>query len=184
MGMGRHFMLWILLGVISLIIVALAAYRPRFRRFAEPALSVMVAIGLISAFVVWWSDDNAGSSDPVTPVTADRPVAAMAPSDIRLENLVFQSGQTASSYVVTGTIHNDGTAFLDYFILNVRLEDCPSDACQPVGSDDPLVIARIAPGQSASLRTSLVVPQPRSGPPASPRWTTSVGNIQSSPLRR
>ncbi|KQS79450.1 hypothetical protein ASG25_13085 [Rhizobium sp. Leaf384] len=174
-------MVWILLAGASLLIVGLAIRNPRFRRIAEPALSVLVAIGLISAFVVWRMDDNARPRDPVSPVTADRPVDRIAPTEIRLENLTFEKSTPASSYVVTATIHNDSAAFLDYFTLDVTLDDCPGGACRTIGRDDALVIARISPGHSAALRTTLVFPSPKTGPPDAPRWTATIVKIQSSP---
>lgn len=174
-------MLWILLAAASLLIVGLAVWEPRFRKLAEPVLSVLVAVGLISAFVVWWTDDNAKMREPLSPVTADRPVATIGENQIRLENLQFEKSTPASSYVVTGTVHNDSEAFLDYFSLDVMLDDCPAGTCRTIGRDDALIIARIPPGQSAALRTSLVFPAPRAGPPETPRWTTAIVKIQSSP---
>ncbi|TCQ27771.1 hypothetical protein [Rhizobium sp. PP-CC-3G-465] len=174
-------MLWISLAIASLVVVALAVWDQRFRKMAEPALSVLVAVGLISAFVVWWTDDNARPPESLSPVTADQPVATIAESQVRLENLQFEKSTPASSYVVTGTVHNDSTAFLDYFTLDVTLDDCPSGACRTIGRDDALIIARIPPGHSAPLRTSLIFPAPRSGPPEAPQWTTAIVKIQSSP---
>lgn len=174
-------MLWILLALASFVVVALAVWDQRFRKMAEPALSVLVAVGLLSAFVVWWTDDNARPPEPLSPVTADRPTAMIVENQIRLEQLQFEKSSPASSYVVTGILHNDSAAFLDYFTLDVTLDDCPDGACHTIGRDDALVIARIPPGQSAPLRTSLVFPAPRSGPPAAPRWTTAIVKIQSSP---
>lgn len=174
-------MLWISLAIASLVVVALAVWDQRFRKMAEPALSVLVAVGLISAFVVWWTDDNARPNEPLSPVTADRPVATIADNQVRLDNLTFEKSTPASSYVVTGMIHNDSTAFLDYFTLDVTLDDCPDGTCRTIGRDDALIIARIPPGQSAALRTSLVFPAPRTGPPETPRWTTAIVKIQSSP---
>lgn len=173
-------MLWILLALAGLAIVVLAARDQRFRRFAEPALSVLVAIGLVSAFVIWLTDDNAKTGDPVSPVTQDIPAARIAAHDVRLDQLLFTRGSPAGSYVVTGIIHNDSGLVLDYFTLQVRLEECSQDPCRLLGTDDALVLARIPPGGSAPLRTSLVLPEPLSGPPAVPRWTTGVDRIQSS----
>jgi hypothetical protein len=173
-------MLWILLALAGLAIVVLAARDPRFRKLAEPALSVLVAIGLISAFVIWWNDDNAKPRDPVSPVTQDSKEPGIAEANVRLEGLTFTRGTPAGSYVVTGVVHNDGTALLNYFTLVVTLDDCPDEACQTIGSDDALVIARIPPGHSAPLRTTLVLPEPLTGPPVAPRWTTGITKIQSS----
>ncbi|MFP5078122.1 hypothetical protein ACLE20_12505 [Rhizobium sp. YIM 134829] len=177
-------MVLLLLAAAGLTIVFFAARFTRFRRLAEPVLSVLVALLLISAFVVWLKDGSAKQVDPAPPLAPARAKVEIAPAEIALDDLTFTPSQPAGSYVATGTVRNDGAAFLDYFDLEVTLEDCAADPCRAIGNDEALVIARLPPGRSVPLKVTLVFPFRQGEPPQAPRFNAVAGNIRAVPVAR
>jgi len=170
-------MIWIFPALAGLLIVYFAMRSSRFRRFAEPVLSILVALGLISAFVVWLRDGGSQSNDnEPPPFTQSRPV--IQPEEIVLEGLQFTRNRPDTSYRVTGTILNKSTANLTNFNLTATLEDCPDNACKTVGEDTALIVARIAAGRSQAFETFFTFPNRFGLEPTAPKWSTRISNIR------
>jgi hypothetical protein len=170
-------MIWIFPAIAGLLIVYFAMRSSRFRRFAEPVLSILVALGLVSAFVVWLRDGNTESKDnDPPPFTQNRPV--IQPEDLALENLQFTRNRPDTSYRVTGTVLNKSAANLTNFNLTVTLEDCPNDTCKTVGEDTALILARVPAGKEQAFDTFFTFPNRFGVEPTAPKWTTRISNIQ------
>lgn len=174
-------MVLLLLAAAGLMIVVFATRFTRFRRVAEPVLSVLVALLLLSAFIVWLNDGTDTQRDPATPLAPASGQVQIEAKDIALIDLAFTPIQPAGSYVASGTVRNDSAAFLDYFDLDVRLEDCATEPCRAVGRDQALVIARLPPGRSVPLKVTLVFPFRQGEPPQAPRFTATAGRIRALP---
>src|SRR6218665_1568313 len=115
-------MIWIITALAAILIVYFAMRSSRFRHLAEPVLSVMVAIGLGIAFVVWMTDDNRKPSQD--PAETERPAPVITAQQLVLEGLGFERNGTDLSFKATGSVRNTSDAFLDYFKLTAILEDC------------------------------------------------------------
>ncbi|WP_275783672.1 DUF3426 domain-containing protein [Pararhizobium gei] len=167
-------MIWIIAAVAGLLIVYSALRWSRFRRFAEPVLSILVALALLSAFLVWWREGgSSGTTDTPPPFSQARP--AVQPEQIQLENIVFTRNRTTDmSYRVTGVVSNRSAYALDYFRLSVALQDCPAASCKSIGDDTALVLARLLPGQSQPFETFFTFPNPYGVEPVAPNWSYRV----------
>jgi hypothetical protein len=170
-------MIWIFPAIAGLLIVYFAMRSSRFRRFAEPVLSILVALGLVSAFVVWMKDGSGDSNetDP-PPFTQSRP--AITPEELVLEGLTFTRNRPDTSYRVTGTIVNRSAANLTNFNLTVTLQDCPGNVCTTVGEDTALILARVPAGREQTFETFFTFPARFGVEPAAPKWTTQISNIR------
>lgn len=170
-------MIWIFPAVAGLLIVYFAMRSSRFRHFAEPVLSILVALGLVSAFVVWMREGGAQSNDTESPpFTQSRPV--ILPEEIALERLQFTRNRPDTSYRVTGTVVNKSAANLTNFNLTVTLEDCPNDVCKAIGEDTALILARVPAGREQAFETFFTFPDRFGIEPSEPKWTTQVSNIR------
>lgn len=169
-------MIWIFPAVAGLLIVYFAMRSSRFRRFAEPVLSILVALGLVLAFVIWMREGGAESNvnDP-PPFTQNRPV--ILPEEIALEGLQFTRNRPDTSYRVTGTVLNRSAANLTNFNLTVRLEDCPNETCKTVGEDTALILARVPAGRQQAFDTFFTFPNRFGIEPSAPKWTTRISNV-------
>jgi len=170
-------MIWIFPAVAGLLIVYFAMRSSRFRRFAEPVLSILVALGLVSAFVVWMRDGSGESNDAnPPPFTKSGPV--ISPQELVLEGLTFTRNRPDTSYRVTGTISNKSAANLTNFNLTVTLQDCPGNICTVVGEDTALILARVPAGREQTFETFFTFPNRFGVEPAAPKWTTQISNIR------
>ncbi|MDW5313058.1 hypothetical protein [Rhizobium sp. PL01] len=168
-------MIWIFPAIAGLLIVYFAMRSSRFRHFAEPVLSLMVAAGLISAFVIWINDGKSTSiADPET----QQIQPTLTPQDIALEGMTFARNRPDTSYRATGTVLNKSGFNLEYFRLSVTLEDCPNDQCKTVGQDAALILARIPAGQSQAFETFFTFPNPYGVEPAAPKWSYKVTEVR------
>ena len=153
----------------------------RFRRWAEPILSVAVAIALLSAFVVWISDRGERKAAAPEPV-ATAP-AAPAAQNISLDGMTFEQSQPERSFRLRGTVSNNGATPLEYFRLSVTLEDCPQDACAKIGDDSALVLARVPVGQARPFETFLTFPSREGESLTTPKWTYQVLEVRGAASR-
>lgn len=168
-------MIWFVPTFAALVLVYLAARFDRFRRFLEPALTVAVALALVSAFIVWTREDgNKGPSEPQTSTQA----TVLAPADLNLSGLDFQPSTPETSFRVKGTVTNNGTVPLDYFRLTATLSDCAADPCKVVGSDTALIIARANPDEALPFETFFTIPNPNRLTPVKPTWTTEISDVR------
>ncbi|WP_075292129.1 hypothetical protein [Pararhizobium arenae] len=168
-------MIWIIPALAAILIVYFAMRSSRFRRFAEPVLSVLVAIGLCVAFVVWLTDDN--RKPAAEPSTAARPAPPITPDQIVVETIGFERNGTDLSFRATGTVRNTSGAFLEYFRLTAILEDCAETPCRLVGEDTALILARVPPGESQAISTFFTFPNRLGATPRTPRWTTRIDSV-------
>jgi hypothetical protein len=115
-------MLWLVALPLGLVIVYLATRFSRFRQWAEPILSVAVALGLFVAFIIWFSDRD--SPKPVTSEPARTTQSAgLTVADIAIEGLTFEQSQPERSFRLRGTVTDKGQILLEYFRLSVTLEN-------------------------------------------------------------
>jgi hypothetical protein len=170
-------MIWIFPALAGLLIVYFAMRSSRFRRFAEPVLSVFVALLLLSAFVVWIRDGGsaAGTAEP-PPFAQNRPV--IQSNEIVLEGLRFTRKRPETSYRATGKVLNNSPADLTNFNLTVTLEDCPGGTCKTIGEDTALILARLQAGQSQTFETFFTFPNPYGVEPSAPKWSYKVIDIR------
>lgn len=167
-------MIWIIAALAGILIVYLAMRSSRFRHLAEPVLSVLVAIGLGVAFVVWLTDDNRSSPEPVSN-TSSAPL--IKPEELALEKVGFGRNGTDLSFRATGTVRNNSSAYLDYFRLTAILEDCAETPCRLIGEDTALILARVPPGESHEISTFFTFPNRLGVPLKTPRWTTRIESV-------
>ncbi len=168
-------MLW-LVALVGVAIVYLAARFSRFRRWAEPILSVAVAIALLSAFIVWISDRGERKAQAPEPVATVPAVPAA--KNISLGDMTFEQSQPERSFRLRGTITNNGATPLEYFRLSVTLEDCPQDACTKIGDDTALVLSRVPVGQARPFETFLTFPSREGESLTTPKWTYQVLEVR------
>jgi hypothetical protein len=168
-------MIWIIPALAGILIVYFAMRSSRFRHFAEPVLSVMVAIGLASAFVVWLTDDN--RKPAAEPSTTEQPAPAITPDQVAVEGMGFERHGTDLSFRAIGTVRNTSGAFLDYFKLTAVLEDCAETPCRVIGEDTALILARVPPGESHAISTFFTFPNRLGTAPRTPRWTTRIDSV-------
>ncbi|OLP56489.1 hypothetical protein BJF92_10255 [Rhizobium rhizosphaerae] len=166
--------------VVALAIVYGALRSSRFARLAEPVLSVLVAIVLVAAFLIWATGDQRSARDPQPPLRPSQRLA-ITPDQVQLDGLVFTQGTPINNFIVTGRMTNRSDAVLNYFTFVAALEDCAASPCRPIGEDHALVLARLPPQESRDLRLVLTLPLPAG--PLSPalRWTTRVETINALP---
>lgn len=169
-------MIWIFPALAGLLIVYFAMRSSRFRHFAEPVLSLMVAAALISAFVIWINDNKSAGGAAVPETQQVQP--ALTPEDIALEGVTFTRNRPDTSYRATGTVLNKSGFNLEYFRLSVTLEDCPNDQCKTIGQDAALILARIPAGQSQAFETFFTFPNPYGVEPAAPKWSFKVTEVR------
>lgn len=158
--------------VVAVAILYLALRYKRFQSWVEPVLTIVVAIGLTVAILVWFTDNRSVAPDPVQPRNV------ITPEEISLSDMQFAAGQPATSYRVTGTITNNSPVMLQSFQLTVDFDNCPNGACTRVGSDTALIIARVPPGQSQSFTTFVVFTGSDLLQIAAPKWTWSVSDLR------
>lgn len=168
-------MIWIIPALAGILIVYFAMRSSRFRHLAEPVLSVMVAIGLGIAFVVWMTDDNRKPSQD--PAETERPAPVITAEQLVLEDLGFERNGTDLSFKATGSVRNTSDAFLDYFKLTAILEDCAETPCRLIGEDTALILARVPPGESHAISTFFTFPNRLGAAPRTPRWTTRIDSV-------
>ncbi|CAN7430969.1 hypothetical protein [Pararhizobium sp. LjRoot238] len=168
-------MIWIFPALAGLLIIYFAMRSSRFQHFAEPVLSLMVAAGLIVAFVIWI---NEGGNPSDTETDRSIPQARPSPEDIAVEGLAFEPNRTDTSYRATGTVVNKSSFNLDYFRLAVTLEDCPKNQCRTLGEDTALVLARIPAGRSQSFETFFTFPNRYGVEPTAPKWSYRVTEVR------
>lgn len=169
-------MIWIFPALAGLLIVYFATRSSRFRRFAEPVLSLMVAGGLIIAFIVWINEDGNSPDTQSSPGQQTQP--ALTPQDISVVGLAFTRNQPDTSYRATGTAVNKSNFNLDYFRLTVTLEDCPDNQCRTLGEDTALILARIPAGKSQAFETFFTFPNRYGVEPTAPKWSHQVTEVR------
>ena len=170
-------MIWIFPALAGLLIVYFAMRSSRFQRFAEPALSLMVAVGLIIAFIIWISEGN-NTPNAETDQTPQQSRPALTPDDISVDGLAFTRNRPDTSYRATGTVANKSDFNLDYFRLSVTLEDCPQNQCRTLGEDTALILARIPAGQNQSFETYFTFPNRYGVEPTAPKWSYRVTEVR------
>jgi hypothetical protein len=172
-------MIWIFPALAGLLIVYFAMRSSRFQHFAEPVLSLIVAAGLVAAFVIWINEgDNAPNAETTPEKQQVQP--ALTPEDVSVEGLTFTRNRPDTSYRATGTVANKSGFNLDYFRLAVTLEDCPEGQCRTLGEDTALILARIPAGQSQrqSFETFFTFPNPYGVEPTAPKWSYRVTEVR------
>ncbi|CAN7336129.1 hypothetical protein LJR098_002785 [Rhizobium sp. LjRoot98] len=171
-------MIWIFPAVAGLLIVYFAMRSSRFRRFAEPVLSILVALALVSAFLIWINEGRTPAEAVTDPGDAQAQ-PALAPQDISVGDLEFTRNQPDMSYRATGTVKNNSGYNLDYFKLSVTLEDCPQNNCRTLGVDTALILARVPAGQSQSFSTFFTFPKNAYGvEPTAPKWSHQITEVR------
>jgi hypothetical protein len=177
MRVRRIWMLWLIALPVGLVVVYLAARFSRFRQWAEPILSVAVALGLLVAFIIWFADRDGDKPVAPEPVQTTTP-AGLTAADVVLEDLTFEQSQPERSFRLRGTVTNKGPTLLEYFRLSVTLENCPGDACETIGDDTALILARVPAGQDRAFETYLTFPNREGESLTAPKWTTSVLEVR------
>lgn len=143
-----------------------------------PGLTFAIALTLLSAFVIWFYEGSGRTGAPAS--TQNDSQALIAPEELSLTGVEVLQGSPKTSYRLTGTLTNNGSARLDSIHVTVIMQDCPDDVCTVLAEDTALILARIPPGQSQSISTPLTFPAPRLGPPAALRWDYRIGDIRAS----
>jgi len=167
-------MIWAF-AVAAAAILYLALRFRRFQSWVEPVLTIVVAIGLAGALLVWFVDERAPSSDPATPGST---AAALTADDVSLSEMQASVGQTKTSYRVTGRLTNKGTMPLQSFRLDVVLSDCPNGACREAGRDSALIVLRVLPGESQTFSTFAVFPRLDLTPVTAPQFDFGAGDVR------
>ncbi|MBD9647935.1 hypothetical protein JVX98_08145 [Ensifer sp. PDNC004] len=170
-------MLWLIALPLGLVVVYLAARFSRFRHWAEPILSVAVALGLLVAFIIWFVDRDGRTPPAPKPVETTQP-AGLTAADVALEGLTFEQSQPERSFRLRGTVTNKGPQLLEYFRLAVTLENCPDGNCETIGNDTALILARVPAGQSRSFETFLTFPNREGESLTAPKWTTDIREVR------
>lgn len=167
-------MIWAF-AVAAATILYLALRFRRFQSWVEPALTIVVAIGLVAALLIWVVEDRVPTGEPVSQNTT--PVA-LATDAVELSDMLATAGQTKTSFRVTGRITNKGTTPMQSFRLDVVLSDCPGGTCREVGRDDALILLRVLPGESADFTTFAVFPGNDIAPVTAPEWDFGVRDVR------
>ncbi|MDX3975563.1 hypothetical protein [Shinella sp.] len=163
-------MIWAF-AVAAAAILYLALRFRRFQSWVEPALTIVVAIGLAAALLIWFVEDRAPSGAVVVQDTA---APALSADNVELSETAASAGQTKTSFRVTGRITNKGTVPMQSFRLDVVLSDCPNGTCREVGRDDALIVLRVLPGESQAFSTFAVFPGTDITPVTTPEWDFGV----------
>lgn len=143
-----------------------------------PSLSIAIALTLVSAFVIWLNEGSGRTGEPAPLPDTSQPL--IAADDLSLTDVDVVQGSPRTSYRLTGTLTNNGSARLDSIALTVIMQDCPDDVCTVLAEDTALVLARIPPGATQAVSTPLTFPVPRLGPPQALRWDYRIGDIRAS----
>ncbi|MGB3876099.1 MAG: hypothetical protein WA980_09645 [Shinella zoogloeoides] len=167
-------MIWAF-AVAAAAILYLALRFRRFQSWVEPVLTIVVAIGLAGALLVWFVDERVPSSDPATPGST---AAALTADDVSLSEMQASVSQTKTSYRVTGRLTNKGTMPLQSFRLDVVLSDCPNGACREAGRDSALIVLRVLPGESQTFSTFAVFPGLDLTPVTAPQFDFGAGDVR------
>lgn len=162
-------MIWAFV-VAAAAVLYLALRFKRFQNWVEPVLTIAVAIGLVTAILVWFVDERAPSGTPAVETAPP----ALASGDIELSELAFKPGQTGTSHHVTGRVTNRGAVALQSFRLDIVLSDCPDGACREVGRDSALIVGRVLPGETRDFTTFVVFPGSELTPVTAPQWQWSL----------
>lgn len=167
-------MIWAF-AVAAAAILYLALRFRRFQSWVEPALTIVVALGLASALLIWFVDERAPSGEAVTPTSA---VPALTEDTVELSEMQAAAGQTKTSFRVTGRIANKGTSPMQSFRLDVVLSDCPNGTCREVGRDSALIVLRVLPGESQPFTTFAVFPGSDLTPVTTPEWDFGARDVR------
>lgn len=167
-------MIWAF-AVAAAAILYLALRFRRFQSWVEPALTIVVALGLASALLIWFVDERAPSGEPVTP---NATVPVLTEDTVELSDMQAAAGQTKTSFRVTGNITNKGTSPMQSFRLDVVLSDCPNGTCREVGRDSALIVLRVLPGQSQPFTTFAVFPGSDLNPVTAPEWDFGARDVR------
>lgn len=167
-------MIWAF-AVAAAAILYLALRFRRFQSWVEPALTIVVALGLASALLIWFVDERAPSGEAVTP-NATAP--ALTEETVELSDMQATAGQTKTSFRVTGRIANKGTVPMQSFRLDVVLSDCPNGTCREVGRDSALIVLRVLPGESQPFTTFAVFPGSDLNPVTTPEWDFGAREVR------
>ncbi len=140
-------MIWLLFVIPAVVIVYLAARFSRFRHIAEPIVSVIVALGLIIAAIVWWIDEARKPAADIEPPSTTNADASAERAKLALSDLAVVESRPAGVFHARGTITNGTERVTDYIRLSVVLDDC---AEQPAagGGRYALLLLTILPGES------------------------------------
>lgn len=167
-------MIWAF-AVAAAAILYLALRFRRFQSWVEPALTIVVALGLASALLIWFVDERAPSGEPVTQNAA---APALSEDMVVLSEMQASPGQTGTSFRVTGSIANKGAAPMQSFRLDVMLSDCPGGTCREVGRDSALIVLRVLPGETKPFSTFAVFPGSDLTPVTSPQWDFGARDVR------
>ncbi|MGJ7041233.1 hypothetical protein J2Y63_004506 [Shinella sp. BE166] len=167
-------MIWAF-AVAAAAILYLALRFRRFQSWVEPALTIVVAIGLAAALLIWFVEERAPSGEVVVQDTA---APALSADNVELSETEAIVGQTKTSFRVTGRITNKGTVPMQSFRLDVVLSDCPNGTCREVGRDDALIVLRVLPGESQAFSTFAVFPGSDITPVTAPEWDFGVRDVR------
>lgn len=167
-------MIWAFVVAAAAILYLALRFR-RFQSWVEPVLTIVVAIGLAAALLIWFVEERAPTGGAVTP-NATAP--ALTADVVELSDMQAGAGQTQTSYRVTGRIANNGTVPMQSFRLDVALSDCPSGTCRAVGRDDALIVLRVLPGESQTFSTFTVFPGSDLAPVTTPKWEFVVREVR------
>jgi hypothetical protein len=167
-------MIWAF-AVAAAAILYLALRFRRFQSWVEPALTIVVALGLASALLIWFVDERAPSGEVATPSAN---VSVLSGDMVDLSDMQAAAGQTKTSFRVTGRITNKGTVPMQSFRLDVVLSDCPNGTCREVGRDSALIVLRVLPGESESFSTFTVFPGSDLNPVTTPEWDFGVRDVR------
>lgn len=167
-------MIWAF-AVAAATILYLALRFRRFQSWVEPALTVVVAIGLVSALLIWLREDRIPTGEPVSGNVA---TSVLIADMIELSDMQATMGQTKTSYRVTGRVANKGASPMQSFRLDMVLSDCPGGTCREVGRDDALVVLRVLPGETQDFTTFAVFPGSDLTPVTAPEWDFGVRDVR------
>lgn len=167
-------MIWAF-AVAAAAVLYLALRFRRFQSWVEPVLTIAVSIGLAAAVLIWFVDERGPSGDTQTPAATTPTLTA---DMVTLSEMEASTGQTATSFRVTGRISNEGTAPMQSFRLDVVLSDCPGGTCREIGRDSALIVLRVLPGESAAFSTFAVFPGSDFNPATAPEFDYGVRDVR------
>ena len=167
-------MIWAF-AVAAAAILYLALRFRRFQSWVEPVLTIVVAIGLAAALLIWFVDERAPTGEVAVP---SETIPALATDAVALSGMQASAGQTKTSFRVTGSIANNGALPMQSFRLDVVLSDCPGGTCREVGRDSALILLRVLPGESQTFSTFAVFPGSDVAPVTTPEWDFGVRDVR------
>lgn len=163
-------MVWAFL-VAAVAILYLALRFRRFRSWVEPVLTIVVAIGLAAALLIWFTEDRSVPGNTATGAANGDPSFADA---VVLSDLAAEPGQTGTSFRISGTVTNGSATALQSFRVDIVLSDCPADDCREIGRDSALIILRLLPGETRPFSTFAVFPGSDLTPVTAARWAFTL----------